>query len=166
MKESSCSCTSDMKQIVKSAYGRRWSSEHESCCDEPDLLSKPHQDLVRNLAPKKGMAVLDASREFALVPIQVHGDNLERALSGNAANGGLRQGVEVTYNALIQYLRQQGVERVEAEGQPFDPAWHEAVSTVPSAQYGVEPQTVVAVLEAAYRIGDRLLRPAKVIVAV
>jgi len=48
-----------MKQIVKSAYGRRWSSEHESCCDEPDLLSKPHQDLVKNLAPKKGMAVLD-----------------------------------------------------------------------------------------------------------
>jgi molecular chaperone GrpE len=66
----------------------------------------------------------------------------------------------------MQVLANEGVESISAEGQPFDPNLHEAVSTFPQSGRGVAPDTVIRVLEPGYRLGDRLLRPAKVVVAV
>ncbi|MCS7283594.1 MAG: nucleotide exchange factor GrpE [Anaerolineae bacterium] len=93
-------------------------------------------------------------------------DNLARALSANGADAeSLRQGVEVTHRSMLHLLNREGVTPIEAEGQPFDPAWHEAVGTVAAQQVGKDPDTVVYVVRQGYRIGDRLLRPARVIVA-
>ncbi len=107
-----------------------------------------------------------SERERLLRGVLPVADNLERALAHADAQDGLRQGVALTREVLMQWLRQQGVEPLDPVGKPFDPAWHEAVGTVPGAQYGADPQTVVAVSEVGYRLNDRLLRPAKVIVAV
>jgi molecular chaperone GrpE len=94
-------------------------------------------------------------------------DDLERALEAPAGDaGGLRQGVELTHRAAVQMLRKEGVERVQAEDRPFDPNWHEAVATVARNGSSIQPNTVVQVLEPGYRLGDRLLRPARVVVAV
>ncbi|MDW7992445.1 MAG: nucleotide exchange factor GrpE, partial [Anaerolineae bacterium] len=94
-------------------------------------------------------------------------DNLARALSANGADAeSLRQGVEVTHRSMLHLLNREGVTPIEAEGQPFDPAWHEAVGTVAAQQVGKDPDTVVYVVRQGYRIGDRLLRPTqRVIVA-
>lgn len=93
-------------------------------------------------------------------------DNLARALSANGADAeSLRQGVEVTHRSMLHLLNREGVTPIEAEGQPFDPAWHEAVGTVAAQQVGKDPDTIVYVVRQGYRIGDRLLRPARVIVA-
>lgn len=94
-------------------------------------------------------------------------DDLERALaSPSRDDGGLREGVELTHRAALQRLKKENVEKIEARGRRFDPSWHEAVSTVPGRPLGVAPETVVQVLEPGYRLGDRLLRPARVVVAV
>lgn len=94
-------------------------------------------------------------------------DDLERALNSTPPDGGgLRGGVQLTHRAALQRLKKENVERIEARGRRFDPAWHEAVSTVPGRQVGAAPETVVQVLEPGYRLGDRLLRPARVVVAV
>jgi molecular chaperone GrpE len=94
-------------------------------------------------------------------------DDLERALEAPASDAkGLRQGVELTHRAAVQMLRKEGVERVQAEGEPFDPSWHEAVATVGHNGSTMEANTVVQVLEPGYRLGGRLLRPARVVVAV
>ena len=93
-------------------------------------------------------------------------DDLERALDARTDIEGLRQGVQATYRNLMRLLNQEGVESIPAKGAWFDPALHEAVSTVSHLDAGVEPQRVVEVTERGYRIGDRLLRPARVIVAV
>jgi molecular chaperone GrpE len=99
-------------------------------------------------------------------------DDLERALS-TPVNGGalhqgdsMRRGVELTHRAAMQLLEKEGATAIAAEGQPFDPKWHEAVATVPRNGGEVEPGTVVRVMEPGYRINDQLLRPAKVVVAV
>jgi molecular chaperone GrpE len=95
-------------------------------------------------------------------------DNLERALgspSAAADDAGLRQGVQLTLRAALQFLEQEGVEQVEAENHPFDPTWQEAISTIAHERAGTSPETVVRVLEPGYRLGNQLLRPAKVIVA-
>jgi molecular chaperone GrpE len=93
-------------------------------------------------------------------------DELERALGAPRTDAtNLRQGVELTYRTLMQHLEQEGVERIQAQGQPFDPEWHEAVGTKPQQEPGVQPQTVVEVQRPGYRLGDRLLRPARVLIS-
>jgi molecular chaperone GrpE len=93
-------------------------------------------------------------------------DELERIMTAQQADvDDLRQGVQLTRRTLMQNLIQEGVEPIESIGQPFDPQWHEAVGSTPKSKGGIQPGTVVQVLRPGYRIGDRLLRPARVIVS-
>lgn len=93
-------------------------------------------------------------------------DDLDRALRADGMDvESLRQGVDLTHKSLIRVLNQEGAEPIEAVHQTFDPQYHEAVATVPHKEVDVEPDTVVEVVQAGYRLGDRLLRPARVIVA-
>jgi molecular chaperone GrpE len=93
-------------------------------------------------------------------------DNLERAVQ--AARGGgdgapLVEGVSLVLKALHDVLARHGVTRVEAEGTRFDPAHHEAVAHVESAEH--EPNAVIQEHQPGYRLHDRLLRPAMVSVS-
>jgi len=93
-------------------------------------------------------------------------DDLERALSADETDAdNLRQGVHLTYQTLKRLLEQEDVKPLQPQGQPFDPAWHEAVGSVPHQVAGVRPNTVVEVDQKGYSLGDRLLRPARVLVA-
>jgi len=95
-------------------------------------------------------------------------DNLTRALAHqdgarlNETEESVRQGVELTHRELMRALAAEGVTQLETIGQPFDPAWHEAVATIPAE---VESGTVVEQVDTGYKLGDKLLRPAKVVVA-
>jgi molecular chaperone GrpE len=91
-------------------------------------------------------------------------DNLTRALNnGGQEHDSLRQGVELTYRELERLLEAEGVVRIEALGQDFSPEVHEAVGTVTTdAKAGI----VVEELESGYKLGEKLLRPARVVVAV
>ncbi|MGC9333792.1 MAG: nucleotide exchange factor GrpE [Anaerolineae bacterium] len=94
-------------------------------------------------------------------------DDLERALAMPAHDGtGLRQGILLTHRAALNLLKGEGVERMHPENQPFDPNWQEAISAVSHEQANASPGMVVQVVEPGYRFDGRLLRPAKVIVAV
>ena len=93
-------------------------------------------------------------------------DNLERATAAArqaGEKGPLIQGVAMVQNQLLDVLRRHGVTRIDAQGQPFDHDLHEAVMQRPSKD--VPPNTVLQVLEHGYKIHDRLLRAAKVIVS-
>ncbi len=94
-------------------------------------------------------------------------DDLKRALSVDGAQvENLREGVELTYQNMLRLLEREGAEPVAAEGQPFDPTWHEAVSTVPHHRADAPPDVVVQEVQTGYRLGERLLRPARVVVAI
>jgi molecular chaperone GrpE len=95
-------------------------------------------------------------------------DNLERAVehSEDSADGdlqGLLQGVELVLRELRGALGKHGVMVIEADGEPFDPSVHEAMSQVVDGS--VAPNTVAQVLEKGYLLRDRLLRPARVVVS-
>lgn len=95
-------------------------------------------------------------------------DNLQRALHYGESHGdnteGIIEGVKLTEYQLNQILSQQGVNRIEAEGKPFDPADEEAVQTVHDPNLG--DHEVVQVVREGYTYGDEVLRPAQVIVNV
>lgn len=91
-------------------------------------------------------------------------DNLERALSAEAARGGaFREGVELTYRDLLAALEAKGLVVEDPAGQTFDPTKHEALSHEPAPGFG--EGDVVNVMRKGYSFGDRLLRPALVKVA-
>jgi molecular chaperone GrpE len=90
-------------------------------------------------------------------------DNLERALEhANGEAAGLISGVTAVRDQALGVLTRLGFPRFEDVGMPFDPARHEAVSTVPS---GTEKGTVVAVAWPGYESVEGVLRPAGVVVA-
>jgi molecular chaperone GrpE len=93
-------------------------------------------------------------------------DDFESALTAHrdAAYKKYGEGFELIYRRLWAALSKLGVERIEAQGKPFDPHEHQAVERVESA--GHEDGTVLEVLRPGYRFHDRILRPAMVRVAV
>jgi molecular chaperone GrpE len=112
--------------------------------EQERLVAHAHERVVRDLLP-----VLD---------------DLERALDAAERHeeAQLVEGVKLVEQALRQVLEKEGLVEIEAEGA-FDPHVHEAVLTQP--RDAAESGSVVEVLQRGYRLGDRVVRPARVIVA-
>jgi molecular chaperone GrpE len=94
-------------------------------------------------------------------------DNLDRALDAarrSPSADGLLQGVEMVRRQFLSKLEGLGVKPIEPADARFDPALHEAISTVPAASPDQDGM-VVGVIRQGYRIGDDVLRPAAVAVA-
>ena len=89
-------------------------------------------------------------------------DDLERVIQAGGADT-VVDGVRLTLDNLMKTLNEFHVTPIDAEGQPFDPVVHEAVMEQPSAEH--EVKTVLQVVAKGYRMHDRVLRPAKVIVS-
>ena len=118
----------------------------------------------REIADSRQYAVANFARDMLTV-----GDNLRRAIDavpkeqrgdGDATLAALIDGVEVTERGLEQALAKFGVRRVETKGQKFDPAMHQAMFEMESAE--LPPGTVAEEIQAGYAIGERVLRPALV----
>ncbi len=90
-------------------------------------------------------------------------DDLERALEAAAQHeeAKLEEGVRLVHRELVEALAREGLVEVETDGQ-FDPHVHEALVSQPSEQ---EDGSVIEVLQKGYRLGDRVLRPARVVVS-
>lgn len=93
-------------------------------------------------------------------------DNLDRALQAarqSGANDTMVQGVGMVLSQMLDVFKRHGIQRIQAEGTPFDPNLHQAVMQVPSKDIPVS--TVVQVLENGYTLHDRVIRPASVSVS-
>ncbi|MCB0882224.1 MAG: nucleotide exchange factor GrpE [Thermoleophilia bacterium] len=103
-----------------------------------------------------------AAREVVLDVVPVL-DNLERAVEAlGQADATLADGVEMVRQQLSAVLNGRGLQEIEVLGQAFDPTLHDAVSMAPSP----EPEgTIVAVVQKGYRMGDAVVRAAKVVVS-
>jgi molecular chaperone GrpE len=111
--------------------------------DQEQLVARAHERLVEELLP-----VLD---------------DLERALEAAEEHeeAKLEEGVKLVHRSLEDVLRKEGVHEVETNGR-FDPHVHEALLSQPA---DAEEGSIVEVLQKGYRLGDRVLRPARVVVA-
>ncbi|HUL81272.1 MAG TPA: nucleotide exchange factor GrpE [Gammaproteobacteria bacterium] len=118
---------------------------------------------------KRAARDLDMARKYgaerlaqALLPVR---DSLAAGLAAasKADPTVVVQGQQATLRLLDDALAAAGVTEIDPKGEPFDPAQHEALTVVPSDD--VEPNSVLEVIQKGYRLHDRLLRAAKVIVA-
>lgn len=94
-------------------------------------------------------------------------DSLEKTVENSTGDTDLlvriREGAEMTLSMMLNSLGKFNVRQLDPMGEPFDPQLHEAMSMVPSP--GVEPNTVVGVMQKGYTLNDRLVRPAMVMIA-
>jgi molecular chaperone GrpE len=113
---------------------------------------------------------LERSRRLALERImkdllQVR-DSLERGLETDpetATAESVLEGQKLTLKMLSKVLEDHHLEEIDPLGQPFDPELHEAMTVIPSADH--DENTVIEVLQKGYRLHDRLVRPAMVVVS-
>jgi molecular chaperone GrpE len=142
--------------------------------DLTDRLLRLAADM-ENLRRRTERDVSDARRyavtQFAADMLLI-ADNLKRALeavpadarqSADAAIAGVIEGVEMTAREMDRLLAKNGVARIAAKGERFDPHKHEAMFEAPDQN--VPAGTVIEVIQDGYQIGDRVLRAARVGVA-
>ena len=147
----------------------------------PDPLAEAERDRdeFRELAQRK-QAELENVRKRATRDVGVAGrratarlvgdllpaiDNLERALASTEAadEDGLAHGVRLVHAELVGTLERNGVTGFEPAGEVFDPTVHEALTT--RAEEDTEPGLVLDVAQRGYRLGDTVIRPARVVVS-
>ena len=111
--------------------------------DQESLVARAHERLVKELLP-----VLD---------------DLERALAAAEEHeeAKLEEGVRLVHRELDDALAREGLAEIETDGQ-FDPHVHEALLSQPSSE---DEGSVIEVVQKGYKLGDRVLRPARVVVA-
>ncbi len=120
----------------------------------------------REVADSKTYAVASFARDMLIV-----GDNLKRAIAAvppearntDPALSTLMDGVEATERGLEQTLTRYGVRPIEAKGQKFDPARHQAMYELETSE--LPPGMVAEVVQGGYVIGERVLRPAMVAIS-
>jgi molecular chaperone GrpE len=146
--------------------------ELDSKIDEIKALNEKYLRLAAEFDNYKRRAQRDQSDgiRFAneklfrdLLPII---DNLERAIqcgSDQTGNGGLLEGVDLTYKQFLETLTKFGVRQISSVGELFDPSMHQAVAQVESDS--AKPNTVVEEFQKGYFLHERILRPAMVTVA-
>ncbi|MGT2951229.1 nucleotide exchange factor GrpE [Streptococcus cuniculi] len=89
-------------------------------------------------------------------------DNLERALAVEGLTDDVKKGLEMVQESLIQALKDEGIEEVAADGA-FDPNFHMAIQTMP-ADDDHPADTIAQVFQKGYKLHERVLRPAMVVV--
>lgn len=120
---------------------------------------------------KRNKRDLENVRKFALekfvIELLAVRDSLEMGLvhtkDEDVDPDKLREGSELTLRMLMQVMEKFSVDEIDPAGEAFDPKLHEAVAMVPSAE--VEPNSVLEVHQKGYLLNDRLIRPARVVVA-
>ena len=93
-------------------------------------------------------------------------DNLEKAISHSQNENSfdaLKEGVKLTLKGFIDTLVKSGLEEVKAQGEPFDPSYHQAVSQ--QEDNNVEVGVILEELQRGYTLNERLIRPAMVVIS-
>lgn len=108
---------------------------------------------------------IDYEKELIIKSLLPVLDNFEHTLNAaenNADVEGLRKGVKIIYEQILSILKNYGIEQVSSVGKPFDPAYHQAV--MQEIAEDKEDGIILKELVKCYKIGDKVLRPGRVVV--
>jgi molecular chaperone GrpE len=137
-------------------------AERDEYLNDLKRVAAEFDNFRKRVARDQESLVLRAAERLVkeLLPVL---DDLERALDAAEQHeeAKLEEGVRLVHRQLAEALRREGLEEIPTDGK-FDPHVHEALLSQPSE---AEEGTIVEVLQKGYRLGDRVLRPARVIVA-
>lgn len=150
----------DLKQTIKQLESEKEEYKNQYLRSQADL-----ENFRRRAKEEKTMAAKYKAQSLAekLLPVL---DNFERGLnikSGVEETQSLLDGMEIVYRQLKDALDGENIREIVAEGQPFDPHFHQAIMEVEDEDY--KTGTVIEVVQKGYALNDRVIRPAMVKVA-
>ncbi len=125
-------------------------------------LLEEYDNFRKRSIQEKLNAFSDATAKAALEVISVI-DNFERAMAAECSDENYKKGVEMIYGQFVEVIKKLGVEEIDALGKEFDPNLHNAVSQVEDESFG--ENTVSQVYQKGYKLGDKVIRCAMVVVA-
>lgn len=127
-------------------------------------LYSEYENYRKRTTTEKAELIINGSKETikAVLPVV---DDMERALQAMADEDSAKEGVQLIYNKMMNILGQKGLKAIEAKGQKFDENLHEAITQFPASDES-QKGTVVDVVEKGYYLNDKVLRYAKVVVAI
>ena len=164
----------DLKQDASSETPQLTKAERE-LVDAQDKAEENWELYLRTAAElenvrKRSQRELENARRYGIdrfaQELLAVADSLEKGLEAASEKPSvdvLMAGKQATLKQLRQLMERFGISELNPLGEAFDPELHEAMTTQPSEEY--EPGQVMAVIQKGYRIHDRLLRPARVIIA-
>lgn len=142
-------------------------AKEAECRENWDRFLRERADLenYRKRAGREKEELLNYGTKSLIEEVLPVLDSLERAMSHASEDGlpALLEGIRMTSDMLVTSLKKFGVTPVESAGAPFDPAFHQAMTQIPTDQH--PPNTVVEEYQKGYMLKDRLLRPAMVSVS-
>lgn len=158
----------DGQQAAGEAPDDALAQAQQDAAEARDAMLRMHAEM-ENLR-KRLIRDLERSRKRALegfmndlLPVR---DSLERGLEAadeTASVESLREGKALIMKMLSKAMSDHGLEEIDPRGEPFNPEFHEAISQLPS--HDVPENTVMEVVQRGYRLNDRLIRPARVVVS-
>lgn len=139
---------------------------HEEKAQFKDALYRAKAELDNTI--KRHKQDVDKARAYGsqklledMIPVV---DSLELGLSSaEDEEDSHSQGMRMTLDLMLKTLEKHGITPIDPAGEMFDPQHHEAMTLQPSHDH--QPNSIIQVLQKGYRLNDRLIRPARVIVA-
>jgi len=129
------------------------------------LRLRAEMDNFRKRQMRLAEEQISAERKRLLKSFLTVPDNLERVVAHLRPDDPHHRSIKVVYDEFLKVLRLEGVEAIAAVGAPFDPLLHDAIAMVPAVDGQREEMLVIDEEQRGYRIGEQVLRPARVIVA-
>lgn len=144
----------------------RLQSENDVLADKVLRAQAELQNVQKRQQKERGDLIRYRSQSLAsaLLPVL---DSLEQALKIDASDEQsvqLKKGLEMAYQNFLSSLESEGVTKISALGEKFDPTIHQAIQQVP-VEEGKDSDTVVQVFQEGYKLHERVIRPAMVVIA-
>ena len=168
--------TSDVPADEQQAAAGSVESAQERIAELEDQLASAQENVLRAAAEvqnirRRADQDVEKAHKFALekfaTDLLAVLDSLERGIEVSDATDEairpMREGMELTYKLFLDTLKRFKVERLDPQGEPFNPEQHQAMAMEESAE--AEPNSVLKVFQCGYSMSGRLLRPAMVVVS-
>lgn len=157
-----------LEEMNKQELLKRLKDTEEKSQENYDLYMRTYAEMenIKKRGIKEREELTKYANESFIKEILPVIDNLQKAIShaqNDRNSSGLLEGIQLTLDGLMKTLEKAGVKEVEAEGKPFDPSFHEAISQ--QIDDRVAPGHVIMELQKGYLLNGRLIRPSMVIIS-
>jgi|SRR5579862_6105127 len=160
--QSSAAETGQARVGVENAELQKVRAERDTLIDRLARLQADFEN-ARKRASREQQEFRDYALADAIKALLPTLDSFERALQSSRDQSDLRSGIELIYKQMQDALSKLGLRTIPAQGEPFDPRFHEAIEMVETNK--VPDHQIIEELQRGYKLKDRLLRPAMVKVA-
>lgn len=163
------SAETEGKETAEAQQAKELAEAQQALADMKDkyLRTAAEFDNYRKRTIKEKAELIKNGGEKTISAILPVIDDFERAISNidkTDDREAVRQGIELIYQKFLKTLSQQGLEKMEPVGQTFDTDFHEAIALVPAAEEGQKGK-VIDCVQTGYKLNDKVIRHAKVVVA-